>query len=136
MSVQIPEGFEPMPLGKGFVNHIGPYYMRLQPEGHYIYGMQTDVRHGNTNDVLHGGVLFSFADTFIGHVIIHQLQRKCATITLNSQFIAGGRPGVWLEGTARIVRSKRSLAFVETEVAAEDQLLFRGSAIFKLFGPK
>lgn len=129
----IPDGFTLMPIPSEFVALVGPYYYKPLPEGGFVYGVQTDERHNNTNGVLHGAVYVALADTFLGHALLHGLQRKCATISLNSSFIAGAAPGAWLEGRPTIVRATRSVAYLNAEVHADGVLVYTASAVFKLF---
>ena len=74
----------------GLIGLLGPYYWR-QDGDRLVYGFQSDARHGNPNGVIHGGALTAFADTLTGHLIEHACGRKCATIALDSRFMAAGK---------------------------------------------
>ena len=50
-----PPGFKLMLPNDGFMANNGPYYLRRIPDSGYEYGFQSDDRHKNPNNVLHGG---------------------------------------------------------------------------------
>ncbi len=132
----VPEGFKPFNFDDGFVADIGPIYYKRLPSDATRFGMQTGPRHLNPNGVLHGGVFFAFADTFMGRLVWEQAQCRCATITLTTEFVASGQAGIWIEGTGTVTRETRSLAFVRGEVWAGDELLMQASGVWKIFRPR
>ena len=92
----------------GFIEHNGPYYWAREPSGDWIYGFQSDARHGNPNGVLHGAAVTAFVDTFLGHAVVARTGRLCATVALNVQFVAGAPAGGWISGRARLRKLTRS----------------------------
>lgn len=130
----IPAGFVPMDDNMGYMALSGPFYWREREEGGYDYGFMSDERHANPNRVLHGGALTTFVDTMLGHAVVKASGRPCATIALNSQFVAGAPIGQWISGQARMQKLTRSLAFIEGEARAGDALLITCTAIFRVFG--
>ena len=129
----IPAGFQPMAFSKdGLIGLLGPYYWRLDGEA-YVYGFQSDQRHGNPNGVIHGGALTAFADTLTGHLIEHACGRKCATIALDSRFVAAGKVGAWVEGRARLRKLTKTLAFLDVDLAAEDELIMTTQCVYRVF---
>ncbi|WP_439817290.1 PaaI family thioesterase [Zavarzinia sp. CC-PAN008] len=135
MTDQMPGDIAYMPFGQtgGFIGHNGPYFWGQEPSGEYIYGFQSDERHGNPNGVLHGGAVTAFVDTFLGHAVVAQTGRMCATIALNVQFVAGATAGGWVSGRARIRKLTRTMAFLEAEASAGDTLLLTATSIFRVF---
>jgi acyl-coenzyme A thioesterase PaaI-like protein len=133
MNSRVPAGFEPLFGSAGFINHVGPYYMRRESSGELEFGFQSDARHGNMNGVFHGGALLSFLDTILGYVVVDQLQKRCATVAFESKFVAGVAPGNWITGRARIRSSTRTLAFTEGEALDGDKLLTTASGVFRIF---
>jgi acyl-coenzyme A thioesterase PaaI-like protein len=133
MTDSVPEGFKPYPLTGGFVGHNGPYFWRQDATGAYEFGFQTDDRHDNPYGFLHGGAVLGFLDTMLGGAVFRESKRRCATISLDSRFIAGAAPGVWI--TARITMKKvtRSFAFVDGEAFDGDKLLVTAAAVFRIF---
>jgi len=93
MTDQPSAGFQPFQFSDGFIGHNGPYFWRPGSEGGFEFGFQTDARHGNPNGVLHGGAVLTFLDTILGFVVVHEAKRPCATVSLDSRFIATAPPG-------------------------------------------
>lgn len=129
-----PTGFQPFGETDGFIGHNGPYYWRQGSAGELEFGFQTDARHGNPNGVLHGGAVLSFLDTILGHAVVREAQRPCATVSLDSRFIGAAAPGAWIGGHTTIRKLTRSFAFIDAEAFAGDKLLVTATAIFRIFG--
>jgi acyl-coenzyme A thioesterase PaaI-like protein len=83
---------------------------------------------------LHGGAVLTFLDTILGQAVVREARRPCATISLDSRFIATAAPGAWIGGRATIRKLTRSFAFVDGEAFAGDKLLVTATAIFRVFG--
>jgi len=128
-----PEGFKLLRIDEGFIPHNGPYYYRRDSAGRLEFGFQSDARHLNPNGVLHGGAILGFLDTILGHAIVRETRRYCATVSLDTQFMAAVPPGQWILGRVRIKRVARTLAFVDGEAVAGDTVLVTAAAVFRLF---
>ncbi|MDE2377690.1 PaaI family thioesterase [Bradyrhizobium sp.] len=133
MTDQPPPDFQPFGITDGFIGHNGPYFWRQNPEGGFEFGFQTDDRHGNPNGVLHGGAVLTFLDTILGHAVVHEAKRPCATVSLDSRFIATVPPGAWVGGRATMKKLTRTFAFVDAEAFCGDKLLVTATAIFRIF---
>jgi len=131
-----PNGWEPFAEIEGYIAHNGPYLVRTEADGTYRYGFQTDERHSNPNNVIHGAAVTGFADTVLGHIIVHSLKRNCATISLTTEFISGAPLGSFIEATAQVKRATRTLAFVSTDVTFEGKLLLSATGVYRLFEEK
>lgn len=131
-----PAGFLRLGEGEGFIGLAGPYYWRPTPAGGVEYGFGAELRHGNPNGVLHGGSITTFMDTVLGYEVIRVTGRRCATIALNTQFLAGGRAGDWITGRIAMRRLTGSMAFIDGEVLAGETLVATTTAIFRLFKPE
>ena len=129
----IPPGFKLMLPNDGFMSNNGPYYLRRIAEGGYAYGFQSDERHRNPNNVLHGGAVIGFLDTIMGHFAASSAKRPTATIGFDCRFLANAPPGAWIEGRVIMRRLARTLAFVDGEALADGKLLVAASGIFKVF---
>lgn len=130
---QIPPGYKLMLPNDGFMQNNGPYYLRRIGESGYEYGFQSDARHRNPNNVLHGGALLGFLDTVMGHFAASSAKRPTATIGFDSRFLASAQPGSWIEGRVTMRRLARTLAFVDGEASANGALLVTASGIFRVF---
>lgn len=136
MSTPIPEGFEPMPMQTGLFDVIGPIYQR-RVDGVWRYGMLMDERHTNVRGVIHGGVLFSFLDQFMGKLVWDALEDKlAATISLSTDFLAAAKPGDWIEGEGEVTRQTGSLVFMRARVFTGETTLVTASGIWKVVGQR
>lgn len=129
----VPEGYKEFHSPGPFASSCGPFHYRPEPDGGYSYGFAAGERHANPYGVIHGGVLFTFADTFMGRTVVAAGKCACATITLNTEFMAGGKAGTWIEGRAEVTRLTRGLAFMRGEVLSEGTLLMTASGVWRLF---
>ena len=134
-----PEGFAPITRIGGFIELAGPYFYRKRSADDapdvFHYGFQTANAHQNTNGVVHGGALLTFADTAMGSTVYFVAKRPCATISMNSEFVSGAGLGSWVEATVNITRQTSSLAFVRCTLSSEGETLLTASGIWKLFPP-
>lgn len=133
MDVRIPVGFEPFVEDIGYISHNGPYYVRYKKDGTCQYGFAADERHGNPNNVVHGAALVGFADTALGHIIVKESGRNCATISLTTEFISAAVVGSWIEALVSVKRMTNSLAFASADVYSEDNILLTATSVFRLF---
>jgi acyl-coenzyme A thioesterase PaaI-like protein len=133
MSGSIPEGFALLTPTEGFIGHNGPYYWRKDAAGQLEFGFLSDERHLNPNGVVHGGAILGFLDTILGYVVVHETRRRCATITLDSRFVAAVPAPRWISGRAIVKGLTRSLAFVDSEATADGTLLVTATAVFRVF---
>ncbi len=133
MNSEIPEGFTPFPSIGGFIDLIGPCYFGGQEDHTLRYGLVTGQQHCNTNGVVHGGALMTFADTVMGSAVYQTVKGPCATISMNSEFVAGAMPGVWVEATVVITKVTRSLAFVRSELVSGGDTVLTSSGVWKIF---
>lgn len=132
---EIPPGFEAIPANADrYSAGIGPFYRKQVGDG-WVYGFRVEERHLNSNKVVHGGCLMSYADEMLG-ITVHTVigQRRCATITLNNEFVSAGRLGDWIEGHPEVVRGTRSVVFVRGRLMVGDRVVLAASGIWKVLG--
>lgn len=134
-----PEGYRALDRIGGFIALAGPYFYRERADGDapdvFHYGFRSADGHKNTNGVVHGGALLTFADTAMGATVYYLAKRPCATISLNSEFVSAAKPGSWIDATVTITRQTRSLTFVRGTLSAGKETLLTASGIWKLFAP-
>jgi uncharacterized protein (TIGR00369 family) len=118
---------------EGFIGLAGPYFWRADGDNAVEYGFRSEARHGNPNGVLHGGSVSTFVDTVIGCEVMRITGRRCATINLNLQYVAGARAGDWISARVTVKKVTRTLAFIDGEVSAGDTLIMLASAVFRVF---
>ena len=86
--------------------------------------------------MLFRSAITAFVDTFLGHAVVANTGRPCATVALTLQFVGGVATGHWITGKARIREVTRTMAFLDAEVRSGDRLLLTATSIFKLFEPR
>ena len=134
MQTAIPDGFKPFQVLGAFAERNGPIYYRKLEDGDFAYGFLAGGDHLNPNGVVHGGMLFTFADQFIGRVVVAATKRICTTIKLDVEYVAPGQPG-WIEGRGEVLRVTRDLAYMRGRVSAGGTTLMTAQGIWRLLKP-
>jgi uncharacterized protein (TIGR00369 family) len=133
----VPEGFVAVAMGGEFIRANGPLYLR-RGDGGARLGFRVEPRHTNPAGILHGGMMASFCDMLLP-VCAHQqdaalARRFLPTINLQIDYLAPTPLGAWVEGSAQVLRSTVTLAFIQGLVTADGTPVARASGIFKV-GP-
>jgi acyl-coenzyme A thioesterase PaaI-like protein len=136
----IPDGYKPV-YNVGFNAYFGPILGRPGEDGapsHFLF--QTREHHLNGAGMIHGGVLMAVADVVLGTAVTDVVGRiPVATISLNCDFVAAGKPGVLIEGRAEVTRRTRTVVFVEgdlyvREADGGERVLLTATGIWKILG--
>ncbi|MFT6775908.1 MAG: hypothetical protein ACJA1L_003631 [Paracoccaceae bacterium] len=116
----------------GFIGLIGPVMIARSGEAEWRFALDVTAQHLNMGGVCHGGASLTLLDTGMGAAVYESAGRKrCATIQLDSHFIAAAKEGQRMEGVARIIRRTEELAFVEGELFAGGRQTMRASGVWK-----
>jgi len=130
----IPEGYAPV-WNEGFNEYVGPFYGKARDEGSVHFFVDLRAEHMNGAGHPHGGFLMAFADAVLGTAVSLAVEgAPCATMTLNSDFIAAAGPGGRIEAEAEVTRKTRSVVFVQGRVYAGDKTLLTATGIWKILG--
>ena len=137
MSANIPAGFRPFRFSVGFLEAIGPLYGRWDGT-RLLMGFRVEERHCNPGQVVHGGMMATFADMLLP--IAARMQSKAdvgfaPTVNLTLDFLAPAKLGAWVEGTGEFLRAGKTLFFAQGTATADGILCLRASAIFKVTEP-
>ncbi|MEQ8283837.1 MAG: PaaI family thioesterase [Parvibaculum sp.] len=118
--------------GRGpYTSHNGPFFHKVTEKG-FVHGVRVRKRHCNSRGITHGGMLMAFADGLLGTAVWRETQTVALTVRMNSDFLSSARPGEWLEGTARVTRATRSVAFCEAELYVGTRPVLKATGVFKL----
>lgn len=110
----------------------GPLWTRRTEQG-WQYGLHTVAKHLNPAGVVHGGALLTLADHVMSAVAWEVCERQpCLTLDMSAQFLSSARSGDWLTATAQVVRSSRSLIFMEVALSVENKVIFKAQALLKI----
>jgi len=58
--------------------------------------------------------------------------RFLLTVSLSLDFLAPATVGAWVEGRATVLRTTKSLVFIQGLVSSSNVLLMRGSGVYKI----
>jgi uncharacterized protein (TIGR00369 family) len=130
-----PPGFAPLDMGGDFITFNGPIYLRHEA-GLVQLGFRVEARHTNTMGICHGGMMASFCDMLLP-VSAHRQsaevgERFLPTVSLQIDYLAASPLGAWVQGEAQVLRTTRSLVFVQGLVTADGTPVARVSGIFKM----
>ena len=94
--------------------------IRDGPDGAVVAFLEVDDRHLNPNGIVHGGVVFSLADTAMGRATMAVLSdgQICASIEVSVRYlrpIPGGR----LVATASVLRAGRRIVHLECSITVD-----------------
>jgi acyl-coenzyme A thioesterase PaaI-like protein len=110
----------------------GPFF--FPPAGRNdVCGFLADARHGNTRDVVHGGMLATAFDFALGTASLEAAgQRHCATVQLNVHFIAAMNLGEFAIIRCETVRTTRSLVFLRAMMTVGDRTIATADGVWKI----
>ncbi len=114
-----------------YTTHNGPFFHKVTADA-FVLGVRVKKRHCNSRGITHGGMLMAFADGLLGTAVWRETQTVALTVRMNSDFLSSARPGEWLEGTARVTRATKSVAFCEAELYVGSRPVLRATGVFKL----
>lgn len=88
----------------------------------------------NPHGVLHGGVLYSMADTGMGAALYPSLAENelCATVEINIAYFLPVRGG-FVTCETRVVHRRKTVAFLESEMATQEGLVAKASGTYSIF---
>ena len=131
----IPDGFQPFPNQADYAELCGPVHYRRLAEGGFINGFQARAVHDNTNRIVHGGVLYTFADDYMGRAASGVSRRYTTTVAMNVEYLASAPLDAWIEGTAEISHLDDDFAFVRGRVYHGDRTLLTADGVWRLLRP-
>ncbi len=131
-----PEGFRLVDAGSGYASRNARFYAKWQDE-RLLLGFRVTQHHTNLRNVLHGGMLATFADTVLPYSAMYQALNGrdfLPTISLQIDYLAPAAIGAWVQGQGDVLRTTRNMVFMQGLVTADDAAIARLSGIFKI-GP-
>jgi len=115
----------------GFGELVGPLWGR--GDGHF--GFVVGKKHLNFADIVHGGMLTTFADQAMGMTAQRATGGKPhATIELNIQFVGAVRLNEFVEAHCEVVRLTRAIVFMQSKLAVGTRTVATATGIWKIRG--
>lgn len=119
----------------GFAQLIGPLLVRENDAG-LRFAFRAEHKHANARDVVHGGMLMTFADQVLGLTVQRAVGTLgIATVSLNCDLVAAARPGDFIEGEAVVTRVTRTIVFVKGTIFCGNTVLLTASGLWKRLKP-
>ncbi|WP_334129312.1 PaaI family thioesterase [Sneathiella sp.] len=126
----IPDGFVRNDGSSSFAAHTGPYYQKITADNKMIRGFRVARIHLNATNFTHGGMLMTFADGAMAATVVHETGRRCVTLKMNSEFLSSAFEGDWIEGHFDVLRTTKTIAFVQGGLVARGKMIFKCDGIF------
>jgi 2-hydroxychromene-2-carboxylate isomerase/acyl-coenzyme A thioesterase PaaI-like protein len=131
-AVKVPRGFEPFSFTSPFTTLNGPLFVKCG-KTKAVFGFRVAAHHLNPRNVVHGGWMTSFVDVAMAQSALYELGvvALTPTIHLDADFLAPIHPGQWVECDVRLVKTTRTMNFVEAISYADGEPVLRSSAVYR-----
>lgn len=115
-----------------FIEHVGLQIAEHRP-GHSRCALKLEPHHLNSVGLVHGGVLFTLADTGMGAALYAALQpdQWCATVEIKINYFRPVRQGE-IECVSTVVHQGRTMANTEAELFAGGELVGKANGTFAI----
>ncbi len=122
---------------EGMPSMDGDVWFRHLDGSHPEFGLLLKDKHKNPVGAIHGGVLMTFIDHFMGgHAFISADKSPVVTIQLNSNFIAAAPVGSFVQLRSKVVKVTSSLVFMRGEIRHGEKTVFTADGVWKRIGKK
>ena len=136
MARQLPAGYKPYEYDDPFEDLVGPLGYKVA-DGRVSLAFEAAAHHCNTQAMIHGGMLMTFADYALCLTATwDQPGEKCLTVSFNCEFVAAGRRGDLVKSRGEVIRRTGSFAFVRGQVFVAERTLLNYSGIVKRLRPR
>jgi len=115
-----------------FEDTAGPMYESRTGVEPKRCAMVLEPKHCNTSGIVHGGLLMTFADYSTFSMAREAIGANGGvTVSMTSDFTAAARAGDLLKSSVDIIKSTRSMVFVQGRISAADVIVMSFSAVLK-----
>lgn len=117
-----------------FGDLIGLEFIKLE-DGVSQCQLEVKESHLNPHRMVHGGVIYSLADTGMGGALFSSLDRgqRCATLEIKISYLHFVTSGN-LSCESKVVRKSRRFGFTESEVYNDERLIAKATGTFAILG--
>ena len=137
MTQNIPSGFTPHTRKSAFTAPWEPLFSKRE-EAQARLGTYLREAHCNSRGLVHGGFVSAIADNAMGLSCALVLRgdgrevRSLVTISQSTDFLGMGKVGEWFETDSTVLKTSRSMGFVNCLLTADGRPVARSSATFKI----
>ncbi len=132
-NTRVPEGFGPIFRSSPVLDALGHFYSRGEGET-LALGLLVSANHVNSRDMLHGGVIATFADVGMGYLMAFGVTppQRMVTVSLNVDFIGTAHLGDWIALTMDPPHIGSRIAMAHARLMAGERQVARASAVFSI----
>jgi acyl-coenzyme A thioesterase 13 len=133
-----PQGFEPLFRTSPFLETVGPFFHRREPDGTFVVGLRVAEKHANARGSAHGGLLMTLLDIALGYraAFSESPPASLTTASLTADFASAPKVGDWVEAHVDVQRVGGPLAFASAFLVVDGERVVRGSAVFARNAPQ
>ena len=127
-----PAGFEPLFRSSPFLETVGPFFYRKNPDGTFVIGVRVLPKHANARGSAHGGLLLTLLDVALGHRAAFSQEPPAAltTASISADFAGSVKMGDWVEAHVDVQKVGSRLAFSNAFLLVNGERVVRASAVF------
>jgi uncharacterized protein (TIGR00369 family) len=131
MNDTIPAGYEPLFRTSPFLDLLGPFFYRKDPEG-FTVGLRIAEKHTNARGLAHGGLLVTLADIALGYRTAFSVEPPASltTVNLSADFAGSAKLGDWVAAEIEIQHLGARMAFANSYLVVNDKRIARISGVF------
>jgi acyl-CoA thioesterase len=117
-----------------FVQHVGLQVVESSA-GSSLLTLFIQPQHHNSHGVVHGGALFTLADTGMGAAVYSVLAggESCTTVEIKINYFRPVIQGT-IECRSQVIHRGRSLAAIESSLSVDGKLVAKASGTFAIRG--
>src|SRR6202158_6526386 len=136
-ATDIPEGFERHFRQSPLTEPWEPLYSK-RTEKAVIIGLRRAKPHTNGRGLIHGGLIAALADNAMGYSCAHVMGgvSSLVTIGLAVDFTGTAQLGQWLAVESDVIKTGRAIRFAESSIKADDVVIARANATFRVVPKK
>ena len=99
--------------------------------------LEVNESHLNPHRVVHGGVVYSLADTGMGGALFSSLDpgQRCATLEIKISYFHFVTSGI-LSCESKVVQKSRRFGFMQSEIFNDERLIASATGTFTILGGK
>ncbi|MEX0643799.1 MAG: PaaI family thioesterase [Parvularculaceae bacterium] len=128
---EAPPGWRMQTLPDTFSYLAGPYYWREEGPTPGV-AFYSEPHHCNMGGILHGGALLTLADMSMFDIAFRAIGRfRAVTVSMNSDFLAPGPVGEFIEASGELLKGGKSLLFVRGVVSTSAKKLMSFSGTLR-----